>query len=193
MTPQELRNFGLHHPLLRWKPVFTSSTDRMGRFLNAASRSLELFYRKLIVLRVDERLSLILYIPQKISKANEVRVDSSVRVFALPRSSGVASVKYRVVPTKVDYRIYCDDNVFQLYQANRRNTFVFLTAGPLDESSFRHIDSEGDRRRQKQATIQNGTNYECRASVALDKISKAIQTHVGRLNRAGLLAAVGKS
>ena len=193
MALQELRNFGLHHPMLHWKPVFRSSTDRMGRFLNTASRSMELFYKKLIVLRVDERLSLIIYIPQKISKASEVRVDSSVRVFALPHSSGVGSVKYRVVPTKVDYRIYCDDNVFQLYQANRKNTFVFLTAGPLDESSFRQINGEGDRRRAKQTTIQDGTNYECRASVALDKISKPIQKHVGRLNRAGVHAAVGEA
>ena len=189
----ELRNFGLHHPMLHWKPVFRSCTDRMGRFLNTASRSMELFYKKLMVLRVDKRLSLMIYIPQKIPRASEVRVDSSVRVFALPHSSDVGSVKYRVVPTKIDYRLYCDDNVFQLYQAHRKNTFVFLTAGPLDESSFHHIDGEGDRRRQKQVTIQNGTNCDCRASVALDKIGKPIQTHVGRLNRAAVHAAVRES
>ena len=162
----------------------------MGRFLSTATRSLELFHKKLIILQADERLTLMIFVPQKIQKASEVRVDASVRVFALPHSAGSDSAHYRVMPTKANYYLYCDDNAFQLYQTKRRDTFIFLTKGPLDESSFQNAKSEGDRRGQKQRTIDDGTNYDCRASVALNKISGPIQKHVGRMNRAGIRAAV---
>jgi regulator of nonsense transcripts 1 len=162
----------------------------MGRFLNTVCRSLELFHKKLIILQADERLTLAIYLPQKIARSSEVQVDASVRVFAFPRSQGYESVGYRVMPTKPNYRLYCDDLVFQLYELKRGNTFIFLTRGPSDEASFRNLKSQGDRRRQKQQTIEDGTNFDCRASVALQKISRGIQTHVGRMNRAGIQAAV---
>ena len=190
VEPTELRRFRLDHPSLHWKPVFNSNTDRMGRFLDNACRCMELFHKKLIILRADERLTLAIYVPQKITKASEVQVDASVRIFAFPRSQGSQSVSYRVMPTKVNYRLYCDDSVFQLYELKRGNTFVYLTRGPSDESSFRNIKSPGDRRRQKQLTLEDGANFDCRISVALQKISKSIQTHVGKMNRAGVLAAV---
>jgi len=190
VEPTELQQFRLDHPGLHWKPVFDSKTDRMGRFLNCACRSLELFYKKFIILQADERLTLAIYVPQKIAKASEVQVDATVRVFALPRSQGCESVGYRVMPTKVNYRLYCDDHTFQLYELKRGNTFVFLTRGPSDQSSFHNTKNRGDRRRQKQVTIDDGINFDCRASVALNKIDKRIQSHVGRMYRAGVLAAV---
>jgi hypothetical protein len=190
VEPTELHRFRLDHPGLHWKPVFDSNVDRMGRFLNSACRCLELFHKKLIILQADERLTLAIYVPQKIVKASEVQVDASVRIFAFPRSQGSESVSYRVTPTKVNHRLYCDDLTFQLYELKRSNTFVFLTRGPSDESSFRNIKSPGDRRRQKQLAIEDGVNFDCRISVALQKISKSIQTHVGKMNRAGVLAAV---
>ena len=190
VEPAELSRFKLDHPGLHWKRVFSSSVDRMGRFLNTVCHSLELFYKKLIILQADERLTLAIYIPQKIAKSSEVQVDASVRVFALPRSQLYQSAGYRVMPTKHNYRLYCDDLVFQLYELKRGNTFIFLTRGPSDEASFRNLKSQGDKRRQKQLTIEDGTNFDCRVSVALQKISKGIQSHVGRMNRAGIQAAV---
>jgi hypothetical protein len=190
VEPAELRQFKLDHPSLHWRPIFDSSTDRMGRFLSTACRSLELFHKKLIILRADERLTLAIYVPFKIAKASEVQVDASVRVFALPRSQGSESPGYRVMPTKANYRLYCDDSTFQLYELKRANTWIFLTRGPSNDSSYRNVKSQGDRRRQKQQTVEDGINFECRASVALQKISKGIQGHVGKMNRAGVLGAV---
>ena len=190
VVPAELQRFRLDHPALHWKPIFTSGSDRMGRFLSSASRSLELFHKKLIILRADERLTLMIYIPQKISTASETQVNGSVRVFALPRSSGFDSAQYQVKPTKVNSRVYCDESVFQLYETVKKNTFIFLTRGPLNQASFHDTKNEGDRRRDIQQSVEDGTNFETRASVALDKISGPIQKHVGRLNRAGVLAAV---
>ena len=186
----EWRRFKLDYHGLHWKLIFNSSTDRMGRFFRTVCRSLELFHKKLIILRVDERLTLAIYIPRKIERASEVQVDGSVRVFALPRSQGSQSPEYRVARTKVNYRLYCDESNFQLYEGKRANTWVFLTRGPKDDASYRNMKGAGDRRRQMQQTVEQGINFECRASVALQKISKGIQTHVGRLNRAGILGAV---
>ncbi|KXS97624.1 hypothetical protein AC578_5741 [Pseudocercospora eumusae] len=189
ILPSELRKFELHHSGLHWQPVFLSSVDRMARFLPSVCRALDVFHKKLIVLRADERLTLMIYVPQKIPRASEVQVDASVRVFAIPRSSDTASPSCKVMPTKVTYRLYCDDTVFQLYESKRANTFVFLTKGPVDSSSYRDTTMRGEQRRQKQKTLDDGVNFECRASIALQKISAQVQKHVGRLNRAGVLAA----
>lgn len=189
VEPPELVNFQLHHPIFHWKPTFNSSTDRLETFLFSVSRSMELFHKKLIILRVDERLTVAIYIPQKLEKGQECQVGASVRVFAFPRSQGSNSSRYRVVPTKVNYRLFCDDNVLQLYDGKRANTFIFLSEGPQNDSSYRQEKGGGDRRRQKQKAFEDGTNYACRASISLDKISKDVQTHVGRINRSGILAA----
>lgn len=193
VLPSELSRFGLDNPRLHWKSVFRSSEDRLGRFLSSLSRSLELFHKKLIIIQADERLTLMIYIPQKISNTTEVDVGDKIRVFALPRSSGQGSVKYRVTRTKSNSRVYCDDGTFQLYEAKRGNTFVYLTRGPQDRAPLQNLTSVGDRRRQAQSAIDAGVNFDNRASVALNKISAPIQKHVGRMNRAGILAAVGRS
>ena len=136
------------------------------------------------------RSTVAVYIPQKLEKGQECQVGAAVRVFAFPRSQGSNSSRYRVVPTKVNYRLFCDDNVLQLYDGKRANTFIFLSEGPQNDSSYRQEKSSGDRRRQKQKTFEDGTNHACRASIALDKISKDVQRHVGRINRSGVVAAV---
>ncbi|RDW72796.1 hypothetical protein BP6252_06703 [Coleophoma cylindrospora] len=186
---EELHRFGLDHHNLHWKCVFDSSSDRMGRFMDSTCRTLGLFHKKLIFFRPDERLLIAIYVPNKIAKASEAYVGSTVRVFALPQSQGADSVQYRVKPTTVHYRLYCDESSFQLYDRKRGNTFVFLTRSQIDKSSMWRNKGKGDRRRQKQATIDESMNFDCRASIALDKISKDVQTHVGRINRTGILAA----
>ncbi|KAF2653643.1 RdRP-domain-containing protein [Lophiostoma macrostomum CBS 122681] len=189
VTAEELHRFGLDHARLHWKPVFSSSKDRMGRFNSTVCRSLELFHKKLVVLSVDERLTLAIYLPSKIPRATEVQVDSNVRVFALPRSQGVQSPSYKVKPTKVDYRLYCDESALQLYEKKRANTWIYLNRSQFNESSYRNVISKGDRRRQKEHSVEDGTNFDCRVRVALQKISGDIQRHLGRLNRAGVLGA----
>jgi hypothetical protein len=146
----ELQRFGLDHPALHWRPVFKSQVDRMGRFLNVTSRALELFHKKLIVLQADERLTLMIYIPSKIERQSEVQVDASVRVFALPRSSGSQSAQYRVTPTKVTIastamtvRSSCTRRSVQIHLSTwrvhpRTKCFCEMARVPLNAGSFRH-------------------------------------------------------
>ena len=192
VNPAELRHFKLESHNLHWKPVFDSTSYRMGFFLPTVCRTMDLFHKKLIVLRVDERLTLMIYIPRRIEQAAEVQVDSSVRVFALPQSQGSGSPGYTVVPTKKNYRLYYDESAFQLYEGKRANTWVFLTRSQKDDSSYRNIKSKGDKRRVAQQALEEGINFDCRASIALQKINKGIERHIGRLNRAGILGAVSK-
>lgn len=186
----ELHPFKLHYPGLRWKLLFDSNQDRMARFLPATSRALELFHKKLIVLRVDTRLTIAIYIPKQVEKRQDCQVDNTARLFAFPHTQGDEAFQRRAVPTKMNYRLYCDDNNFQLFEGKRANTWVFLSRPGSDDSTYRNEPNQGDRRRQRQVTVDEGRNHDCIASIALDKYSRGLQRHVGRVNRSGIIGAV---
>ena len=190
LTETELRPFGLHVPGLRWKRVFDSAHDRMARFLHVTSQTLELFHKKLLVFRIDTRLSIAIYVPRKIEKRQECQVDDSVRMFAFPHSQSDESYKRHAVPTKINYRLYCDENALRLYEGQRGNTWVFLARPGSDDSAYRSEQNQGNRRRERQSTVDRGENYDCIASIALGKYSQNLQRHIGRVNRNGILGAV---
>lgn len=190
VTPQELSSFKLDHQVLRWKRVFDGNVDRMGMFFDRVATVLESFHKKIIFLRIDERLTLAIYVPTKLEPEKECHIDAAVRVFAFPQSQGSESVNYKVVPTKVNYRIYFDRHCFPLYNNKRANTWIFLNRGPTNDTSFRNAHTNQDYRRGKQTTLVDGENFECRASAALNQISGAIQKQVGRVRSAGVLNAV---
>jgi regulator of nonsense transcripts 1 len=182
--------FQLNHHGIRWKRIFDSSRDRLGTFLDTASKAMGLFHRKLLVLQVDERLTIAIYVPRIIEAAQDCPVDDSVRLFAFPYSQGTETQSRMSLPTKMTYRLYCDEGAFQLFEGQRGNTWIYLARGPSDDSSYRETENRGDRRRQRQETIDGGRNFDYRVSIALDKFSKGLQRHVGRVNRNGLTAAV---
>lgn len=191
VTEAELRPYRLHDHRLGWKRVYDSSRDRLATFLDSATKALEGFHKKLIVLRVDERLALAIYVPKRISRAQDCLVDDGVRVFAFPHSKEPATSSRLSLPTKKNYRLYCDENAFQLFEGQRANTWIFIGRSPSDDSAYRNTKNTGDRRRQRQATLDAGQNFDCRVSVALDKFSRGLQTHIGRVNRNGVTEAVG--
>jgi regulator of nonsense transcripts 1 len=190
VTPKELENFRLEHPRLHWKCVFDGTRDRMANFLDAVSLASEMFVKKLIIFQVDERMALAMFLPKKLIQHKDSLVDDSVRVFAFPRSQSARSPFYTVKCTTVGYRLYCDSRNFQLFNNKRADTWVFLTRGPQNDSTWRDLPSQTQRRQRQQAALSNGTNFDCRASVAMNKISNAVQRHVGRVYRNGILGAV---
>ena len=193
VTETELSPFRLQDSRLHWKCAFDSSQDRMGMFLETTSRLLSDFHKKLIVLQVDDRLTLAIYVPKRIEKARDCRVDDTVRLFAFPHTHVDRAIHGSVVPTVKTYRLYCDDHSLQLYQHQRGNTWVFLTKPGSDNSSYRDMNNKGDKRRQKQKTVDMGVNHDFILSVALDKFSKDLQGHMGRVNRQPIMAAVSIS
>ncbi|KAK7965764.1 uncharacterized protein PG986_000041 [Apiospora aurea] len=190
VTEHEVSQFKLNDHCLGWKRVYDSTQDRLGTFLDTAAKTLELFHKKLIVLQVDERLALAIYVPQKVEKSQDCLVDDNVRVFAFPQSKEPGTSSRLSLPTKKNYRLYCDDNLFQLFEGQRANTWIFIGRGASDDSAYRNTEDKGDRRRQRQATLDSGQNFDCRVSVALDKFSQGLQRHIGRVNRNGVLAAI---
>ena len=187
----EISPYGLDSPRLHWKRAFDSTQDRMALFLEATTRLLEDFHKKLIVLQVDERLDLAIYVPKKIQRARDCQVDDTVRLFACPHSQESQESHRCVVPTKKTYRLYCDEHSFQLYQSQRGNTWIFIRKPGSDIAAYQNLRNQGDRRRQRQATLDVGINRDFVTSVALDKFSRGLQTHIGKVKGNPVLAAVG--
>ena len=165
----------------------------MATFLEATTRLFENFQKKLIVLRVDERLTLAIYVPKKIQKGRDHPVNDTVGLFAFPHSQPSEDSHRCVVPTKKTYRLYCDEHSFQLYQGQRGNTWVFITRPGSDNTTYEYLPNRGDKRRKRQATVDVAINRDSVTSVALDKFSRALQTHIGKVNRNPVLAAGSKS
>ncbi|KAK2005421.1 hypothetical protein LZ32DRAFT_673508, partial [Colletotrichum eremochloae] len=88
LEESELFEFKLDYSCLRWKCFYTSSRDRLATFFEKATKALEMFHRKFIVLRVDERLTIAIYIPQQIPSAKDCKIGNKARLFAFPHSKG---------------------------------------------------------------------------------------------------------
>lgn len=190
LTEAELKHFHLNYPGMHWKRIFTSEQDRLATFMEATSRSLELFHKKMIIFRPDERLTLAMYVPQKITPADDFVVGNKVRLFAFPHSQGRETQSRLSLPTKKEYRLFCDETTLQLFEGQRSNTWIYIGRGGSNNSSYRNAPRVQDRRKGRQETLENGTNFDYRASIALDKFSKNLQSHMGRLHRQGISAAV---
>ncbi|KAK5989570.1 putative RNA-dependent RNA polymerase 1 [Cladobotryum mycophilum] len=189
VTRSELEYFHLDYPGLHWKRVYTSSQDRLATFLDAASKNLELFQRKLILFRPHERLTLAIYVPQKITAADDCVVDNRVRLFAFSHSQGSETQSRLSLPTKMGYRLFCDENFLQLFEGKRSNTWIFIGRAASNDSSYRNLPRVQDRRKARVTSLASGVNFDFRASIALDKFSKGLQTHIGKVQREGISAA----
>ena len=112
------------------------------------------------------------------------------RLFAFPHSQGTDQALRNVVPSKHNSILYYDHNTFQLFEGKRRNTFVFLTRAPNDDSKYRSIQGRGSQARAREQTVQEGVNHEWVISIALNKFGGILARHVGRLNRESISGAV---
>lgn len=190
LDPPELQQFHLDDPDIKWKRAYDSWMDRLATFHEAAATNLELFQRTLIVFQPDERLSLAVYIPKKIDRSQDCLIDDAGRLFAFPHSQGPQRQARLSLPTKMQYQLYCDGNVFQLFEKQRGNSWVFITRPGNNDQDYRHVQNQGDRRRRRQEVVDRGNQAEVIASIALDKFSRGLQTHIGRVNRSPITAAV---
>jgi regulator of nonsense transcripts 1 len=185
--------FQLNHHGAQWKRIFDSSQDRLATFLDTASKTMGLFHRKLLVLRVDERLTLAIYVPRIIEPAQDSLVDDTVRLFAFPHTQGTETQSRMSLPTKMTYQLYCDEGTLELFEGQRANTWIWIGRGRSDDSSYRNTENVSDRRKKRQETIDSGKNFDNRVSIALDKFSSGLRRHVGKVKRNGLSAAVSST
>jgi hypothetical protein len=193
LQPSELQQFHLDYPGIKWKRTYDSSIDRLATFHDALATNLELFQRTLIVFQPDERLSLAIYIPNKIERSQDCVIDNTGRLFAFPHSQGPQRQARLSLPTKMQYQLYCDGNVFQLFEKQRRFSWIFIARPGNNDEEYHNVPNRGDRRRKKQDVVDRGKQAEVIASIALDKFSRRLQTHIGRVNRSPITAAVSKN
>jgi regulator of nonsense transcripts 1 len=175
---------------MRWKRFYSSGEHRLGLLLDSVGRALSLFHKKLIFLHVDERLTVAIYVPQKAEEADETVVDDSVRLFAFTHTHDGSNRHRLAVPTKKNYRLYFDNVSLQLYELQRANSWVYIGRSQFNDSGIRKVQGRGNQRRVKEAAIESGEKFDWRASIALDKFSKNLQRHIGRVRRNGIMAAV---
>lgn len=186
----ELQHFHFDYPGIKWKRTYDSSVDRLATFHDAVVTNLEMFQRTLIVFQPDERLSVAIYIPKKIERSRDCLIDNIGRLFAFPHSQGTQGQNRLALPTKMRYQLYCDGNVFQLFENKRSNSWVYIARPGNNDEEYRNIQNQGDKRRKRQDVVDQGKQAEVCASIALDKFSRRLQTHIGRVNRAPVTAAV---
>ncbi|KAF5536417.1 NAM7-nonsense-mediated mRNA decay [Fusarium napiforme] len=186
---RELQQFHLDYPGIKWKRTYDSSIDRLATFHDAVATNLELFQRTLIVFQPDERLSLAICIPKKIERSQDCIINDTGRLFAFPHSQGPQRQARLSLPTKMQYQLYCDGNIFQLFEKQRGNSWVFIGRPGNNDQDYRNEKNKGDRRRKRQDVVDRGEQAEVIASIALDKFSRGLQTHIGRVNRSPITAA----
>lgn len=116
----------------------------METFLEATTRLLEDFHKRLVVLRVDERLTLAIYVPKKIQKRRDCQVDDTARLFAFPHSQERKEFRRCAIPTGKIHRLYRDEPSFQIYQGQRRNTWVLITRPGSDNATYEPLQNRGD-------------------------------------------------
>ena len=185
----ELEYFKLNHFGTRWKLLFTSGNERLGRLTDVIGETFGLFDKKLVVLRVNTRLTIAIYFPRRFKKYEESLVNDTVRLFSFPHSQEDATTHRRSLPTKVDYRLYYDETGLQLYEKKRANTWIFINRPGQDDKSYKAIEDRGDRRRERQATIDADLNHELIISIALNKFSGNLAKQIGRVNRTPIIGA----
>lgn len=190
VTEAELREYKLNYAGMRWKRFYSSAEHRLGLLLDSLGRALSLFHKKLILLRVDERLTVAIYVPQKAEATDETIVDDHCRLLAFIHSHDGSNRHRLAVPTKKNYRLYYDNVSLQLYETQRANSWVYIGASQINASVIPKVEGRGNRRRAKEESIERGENFDWRISVALDKFSRNLQRHIGRVRRNGILAAV---
>ncbi|KAE8384737.1 RNA dependent RNA polymerase-domain-containing protein [Aspergillus alliaceus] len=188
LRPKELSPYHLDYTGLRWKCIF-SDQSRLSNLMEVLEQSFHQFHRKLLVLRINERFSVAIYVSNRIAVGEDILVGRAVRVIAFPHTHGDLSGHRRIVTTSVESRLYYDQNYLQLYDKQRGNTFIWIGRPANDTSAYRSKKGAANRARERQNTINAGINHDWAISIALQKFGQSTQNQIGRIRREGVQAA----
>ncbi|KAL2827983.1 RNA dependent RNA polymerase-domain-containing protein [Aspergillus cavernicola] len=144
LQPNELTPLHLNYPGMRWKRIF-SVEDRLANLVEVLEKSFSQFHRKFLVLQVNPRFSIAIYIPQPIAIEDEALVGKRVLVYAFPHTQPQGNTRERIHITSAEYRLYYDHTTFQLYNRQRQNTFIWIGRPGNNDSSFRQVKGKANR------------------------------------------------
>lgn len=86
LSPQELGYVGLRGVSVKWKLMYASDSDRLANLLDVFYRVFPFITRKLLVLKIHDRLSVVIYLPMTIQPEDETFLGPCSRLFAFPHS-----------------------------------------------------------------------------------------------------------
>ncbi|GMF97249.1 unnamed protein product [Aspergillus oryzae] len=175
LQPHELRSFHLDYPGIRWKKIF-SVENRLANLFEVLEKSLSHFHRKLLVLRLDNRFSIALYIPRLIGIDEEAPVGRCVLAFGFLQTQNQENALERIFLSGVNYKLHFNHTTLQLYNGRRQNTFIWIGQPGINDASFRQVKGKANRARQRHQTIVEGVNHDWVISIALERFSQNTRT-----------------
>ncbi|KAI0915379.1 hypothetical protein AcV5_003869 [Taiwanofungus camphoratus] len=148
--------------LLRLQRLYSSSVQGRAAFFEYLREATQQYKRRLIILKTDDRFSVGIFLRGTIPWDDEPELNDNVVVCPfMPRASSEASTYWR--GTK-GYKLHCSENVMQLYNQKRGDTFIFVQRPPEKSGS------------------------DVVTSIALQKISTRVQKQCGRVQRTPVIA-----
>ncbi|KAF5351219.1 hypothetical protein D9756_008167 [Leucocoprinus leucothites] len=159
LTREDLYQRALDRPFAIQR-FFSSRINSMSTFFEYLRRGIQDYTRKLILIQVENRFAIGIFIRGEIAWDDDPLVNENVVICSfLPQSSAtIATLR----PCTAGYCLHCSNNLFQLYNKQRGDTFVFVN--------------------------RPSVGAEISISVALQKISQTVQRQIGRVNRNAALA-----
>ncbi|THH07660.1 hypothetical protein EW145_g3223 [Phellinidium pouzarii] len=162
VSARDLADRNLEGPL-RLQRLYSSEIHGMSSFFEYLRQGVQDFTRKVLIIRSGHRFAIGVFIRGEIPWDEDSQVNDNVVVCAFLSRTSESMSAYR--PCTEGYRLYCGDNLFQLYNKQRGDTFIFLGA--------RRVHS---------------CDEEIITSIALQKISQRVQKQIGRINKTQVTA-----
>ncbi|KAI0712794.1 RNA dependent RNA polymerase-domain-containing protein [Cerioporus squamosus] len=156
LQPRDLEDRKLGGPL-RLQKLYSSSQQGRAAFFEYMREAAENFERRLLIVKTDDRFSVGVFLRGPVAWDSDAEVDQNVVVCSfMPKASSLMSTYWQGTR---GYRLYCGDNVLQLFDKQRANSFIFMTRPPA------------------------ASGADLVTSIALNKISQRVQKQCGRVHR----------
>ncbi|RDX43226.1 RdRP-domain-containing protein [Lentinus brumalis] len=156
LQPRDLEDRKLGGPL-RLQKLYCSSQQGRAAFFEYLREATENFERRLLIMKTDDRFSVGVFLRGPIAWDSDAEIDQNVVVCSfMPKASSLMSTYWQGTR---GYRLYCGDNVLQLFDKQRANSFIFMTRPPA------------------------ASGADLVTSIALNKISQRVQQQCGRVYR----------
>jgi len=132
LKPRDIANRNLGGPL-HLQRLYVSTEQGRAAFFEYLREATQQYKRRLMILKTDDRFSMGIFLRGDIPWDEEPEINDNVLVCPfMPVTSESTSTYWR--GTK-GYKLHCSENMFQLYDQNRANTFIFVTRPPEKSGS----------------------------------------------------------
>ncbi|KAI0782921.1 RNA-directed RNA polymerase [Abortiporus biennis] len=142
---------------LRLQRLYTSQQQGRAAFFEYLREAVQDYNRRLIVIKMDARFSVGIFLRGEIAWEDEPEVNDNVLVCSFMPYSSTSTSSYK--RSTKGYKLHCSENTFQLYNHQRGDTFIFITRPPAK------------------------SGVDIITSIALQKISAHVLKQCGRVNR----------